>query len=217
LDHFGISITAMTAALGIGGLAISLAAQDTIADAIAGILILVDQPFRIGDRIEIQEIDTWGDVVAIGLRTTRIRTRDNRLVIVPNSKIGSGTVVNYTYPDPNYRIQIEIGIGYGEDIDRVREVIQDAVSKVEGVNPDYPVDALFLEFGPTDMIFRVRWWIDSYFDTRRMFDKVNQAMYQALESEGIEMPFTTYDVNIRMEGEGRARLSKHRDPKEGTE
>ena len=116
LSHFGINVVAFAAVLGIGGLALSLAAKDVVADAIEGFIILVDQPFRMGDRIEIQEVDTWGDVIEIGLRTTRIRTRDNREVIVPNSIIGANQVINYSYPDPRYRIQTHVGIGYGADI-----------------------------------------------------------------------------------------------------
>jgi small-conductance mechanosensitive channel len=200
LDHFGISITAVTAVLGLGGLALSLAAQDTIADFISGIIILLDQPFRVGDRIEVDAIKTWGDVTEIGLRTTKIRTRDNRLVMIPNSTIGNSPVVNYTFPDPRYRIQIEVGIGYGQDIDDIRRVIVEAVENIDGVLKDKPVDALFLEFGETNMLFRIRWWIDSYVDTRRMFDRVNQALFVALEGAGIEMPFTTYDVNIKFDG-----------------
>jgi MscS family membrane protein len=207
LDYFGINITGITAVLGLGGLALSLAAQDTIADFISGIIILLDQPFRIGDRIEIDRINTWGDVMEIGIRTTKIRTRDNRLVIVPNSTIGNSSVVNYTFPDPAYRVQVELGIGFGQDIDEIRRIIIEAVRKVEGVLPDKPVDALFLEFGDTALRFRVRWWIHSYVDTRRMFDKVNQKMFDALSEAGIEMPFTTYDVNIRIDNENAQRLS----------
>jgi small conductance mechanosensitive channel len=73
--------------LGLGGFAHSLAARDTIEDMIAGLIILIDQPFRVGDRIEIAGLGTWGDVTTIGMRTTSIRTRDNRMVIVPNSSI----------------------------------------------------------------------------------------------------------------------------------
>ena len=138
LDHVGFNISALVAAIGIGGLAISLAAQDTIANMISGVIILMDQPFRAGDRIEIQELNTWGDVVSIGLRSTRIRTRDNRLVIVPNSSISNNQVVNYTFPDPRYRIQTEIGVAYGTDLRKVREVITAALQGVEGVIPDKP-------------------------------------------------------------------------------
>jgi small-conductance mechanosensitive channel len=196
LAVYNVNVNALIAALGVGGLAISLAAQDTLSNVIAGVMIMIDQPFRVGDRIEIQGLGTWGDVVDIGLRTTRIRTRDNRLVIVPNNRISTDQIVNYTYPDPQYRIEIEIGIGYGQDIEKIRKIIIDTVSQVEGVLPDKPVDALYVNMDPSAMIFRVRWWIHSYVDTRRMFDRVNTALQRTLDGAGIAMPFTTYDINI---------------------
>jgi MscS family membrane protein len=199
LSYFGVNVTALATVLGLGGLAFSLAARDTIADAIAGFIILVDRPFRIGDRIEIQEAGTWGDVVDIGLRTTRIRTRDNRLVIVPNSTISSNQVINYSYPDPRYRIQTHIGIAYGTDIETARQIIVDTVRQVEGVLLDKPVDALYIDMGDSAMIFRVRWWIESYVDTRQMFDKVHTALQHALDEAGIECPFPTQTLNLQFE------------------
>jgi MscS family membrane protein len=198
LSYFGINVAALAALLGVGGLAFSLAARDTIADAIAGFIILVDRPFRIGDRIEIQGVGTWGDVTDIGLRTTRIRTRDNRMVIVPNSVIGANQVVNYSYPDPRYRIETHVGIAYGTDIETARRVIIEAVEKVEGVLPDKPVDALYNEMGDSAMIFRVRWWIESYVDTRRVIDRVHTALQYALDEAGIESPFPTQNVNLQV-------------------
>jgi len=203
LDYFNIEISGVVATLGIGSLAIALAAQAALADTISGFVIMVDRPFRIGDRIEIQDLDTWGDVVDIGLRSTRVRTRDNRMVIVPNSVIGKSLIVNHSYPDSQYRIQIHVGIGYGTDIEEVRKVLVEAVSKVEGVLSDRPVEALFLEFGDSALVFRVRWWIDSYVDTRRMFDSVNTAMYNALNVAGIEIPFPQRVVMHKMEPSDR--------------
>jgi len=208
LSHFGVNISALAAALGLGGLAFSLAARDTIADAIAGFTILVDQPFRIGDRIEIQEVGTWGDVVDIGLRTTRIRTRDNRMVIVPNSTIGSNQVINYTFPDPRYRIQTHVGIGYGTDIEMARAIIVDTVRHVEGVLQDKPVDALYVEMGDSAMVFRVRWWIESYEDTRRMFDRVHTVLQHALDEAGIESPFPTQTLNLQVEQQALEKISQ---------
>jgi len=196
LSLYNINVSALLAALGVGGLALSLAAQDTLSNVISGIMIMLDQPFRVGDRIEIQGLGTWGDVVDIGLRSTRIRTRDNRLVIIPNNSISTDQIVNYTYPDPQYRIQIEIGVGYGQDIEKVRQIIIDAVGGVEGVLLDKPIDALYVEMGESSMTFRVRWWIESFVDTRRMFDRVNTVLQGALDEAGVEMPFNTYDINI---------------------
>jgi MscS family membrane protein len=196
LNHFGVNISALWTAIGIGGLALSLAAQDTLANMISGLIILLDQPFRTGDRIEIQELNTWGDVVAIGLRSTRIRTLDNRLVIVPNASISNNQVVNYTYPDPRYRIQTEVGVAYGTDLRLVRQVITESLKSVEGILPDKPVDVLFMEWGDSEMVLRVRWWIESYIDARRSTDRVNEHIYQALEEAGVEMPFPTMTVEL---------------------
>jgi small-conductance mechanosensitive channel len=203
-----VNITALTTSLGLAGLALSLAAQDTLADAISGVIILVDRPFRVGDRIEISGLGTWGDVTEIGVRTTRIRTRDNRMVIVPNSSIGKSQVVNYTYPDPRYRVQTEIGIGYGTDIEHARRIIVETVEKVEGILPDKPVDALYIQMGDSAMIFRVRWWIESYIDTRRMFDRVHTALQEALDKAGIDMPFPTQTLQIQIDPDMEERLSR---------
>jgi small-conductance mechanosensitive channel len=200
LSHFGVNVTAFVAALGVVGLAFSLAAQDSISDGIAGFLILVDQPFRVGDRIEIENEGTWGDVVEIGLRTTRIRTRDNRMVIVPNSIIGKNQVINYTYPDPRYRVETHVSVAYGSDIEAARSIILEAAREVEGILPDRPVDVLYIEMGESAIIFRLRWWIESYVDTRRMFDRVHTTVHKALEAAGIEIPYTTYDVNLNLNG-----------------
>lgn len=189
LGHFNIEVSGLVATLGIGSLAIALAAQATLADTISGFVIMLDRPFRIGDRIELQDLDTWGDVVDIGLRSTRIRTRDNRMVIVPNSVIGKSLIVNHSYPDTLYRIENNVGVAYGTDVEHVRQVLVEAVKKVEGVLKDRPVEAFFMEFGDSSLVFRVRWWLDSYVDTRHMFDKVNSAIYKALNEAQIEIPF----------------------------
>lgn len=199
LSHFKVNITAMVTTLGIGSLAVALAAQSALEDTISGFLIMIDQPYRIGDRIELLDLDTWGDVVDIGLRSTRIRTRDNRMVVVPNSQIGKSLVVNYAYPNDQYRLEIHLGVAYGTDLEKARQVIINAVKQVEGVLPDHPVEALFLEFGDSAMIFRVRWWLESYVDTRRMFDRVNTALYNALLKENIQLPFPQLDVHMKSE------------------
>lgn len=207
LGYFKVDVSGIIATLGIGSLAIALAAQAALSDIITGILIMVDRPYRIGDRIEILDLDTWGDVKDIGMRSTRVRTRDNRMVIVPNSVIGKSLIVNYSFPDSQYRNEVEVGIGYKSDIEAARRIIVEAVSKVDGVLEDRPVEALFLKFGDSALIFRVRWWLESYADTRRMFDKVNSAIHKALSEAGIEMPFPQQAVHHHIDGTEAKKLS----------
>jgi small-conductance mechanosensitive channel len=193
--HQGL-ITAGIAILGLCGLAFSIAAQATLADVIDGVLILVDKPFRVRHRIQLQDLQTWGDVISIGVRTTRIRTLDNRLVIVPNSRIGRGQIVNYSYPDDRYRLEVNFGVAYGTDIEAVRQLSVMAVRQVDLILPDRPIEALVDALDDSAVRFRVRCWIDSYADFRRARDRVQTKLYQALQAAGIESPINATSVRM---------------------
>ncbi|MBS3752232.1 MAG: mechanosensitive ion channel family protein [Anaerolineales bacterium] len=203
LSHFEVNISAFVTTLGIGSLAVALAARATLEDTINGFVIMADRPFRIGDRIEILELDTWGDVKDVGLRSTRIRTRDNRMVVIPNSVIGTSLIVNHSIPSTVYRVETHVGVGYGTDIDQARQVMIDAVSSQGWVMKDRRIEALFVEWGDYAMIFRVRCWIENYVETRRILDKLNSCLYDALTDAGIDLPYPTYTVYHRMEEDQR--------------
>jgi small-conductance mechanosensitive channel len=195
LQNFGFNLSALLAILGLGGLAVSLAAKETLADMINGFIILIEHPYQVGDRIKIESMDDWGDVESIGMRTTRIRTLDNRLVIVPNAVIGRSQVENFTYPDPSVRVDISVGIGYGSDQDLVEKTIEQAVLSVPGLLEGKAPFVELHEFGDSAMIYRVRYWLKSYNDIR-LQNEVKKVVYQALTDANIDMPFITYDVNL---------------------
>lgn len=197
LSQLEIEISGLVATLGIGSLAIALAAQATLGDIIAGFMIVIDRPFRVGDRVEVQDIQTWGDVVEVGLRSTRILTRDNRLVSVPNSVIGKGLVINYSIPNSYFRVETHLGIAYGSDVEKARQTMIDAILAEPWVMAERPVEALFLEFGDSGLKFRVRCWIEHFVETRRIIDKMNSALYKALEREKISVPFPQRDLHLR--------------------
>ena len=196
LGRFGIELSALVTTLGIGTLAVALAAQETLSDIIAGFMIMLDRPFAIGDRVAILDIDTWGDVSEIGLRSTRILTRDNRMVTVPNSVIGKGLVVNYSDPSTVFRVQTHVGVEYGVDIEEVRKVMIDALMAEEWVMTDRPVEALMLEFGDSALVFRVRCWIEHFVETRRVIDRMNTALYRALNTAGVLIPYPQQVVHL---------------------
>jgi len=198
--YFGIDVLALSAALGLSGFALALAAKDTITNVISGFVIMVSQPFKVGDRIDVESLGSWGEVVDIGIRSTNVLMRDNRLVIVPNSAIVDNTVVNYSMPDSSYRLQTDIGIGYGVDIPQISQLIKNRVAKVDGVLPDKNIDVWFTEFGDSSNTFRVRWWVNSYADKRRSTHDVNTAIQQLSEQLPIDMPNPTFtlDNNISL-------------------
>jgi small-conductance mechanosensitive channel len=201
ISHFGVGGSSLAAALIVIGVIIYLGAKGIISDFVAGFIILIDQPYRVGDGILLKDLDTWGDVLQIGTRTTRIKTKDNREVIIPNSQISQSQVINYTYPDPRYRVQTDIGVAYGTDFDQMRQVIEQAVRGLDGVLADKPVEALFIEYGDSTRTIRVRWWVEDYHKERHMIDKVNTALEVALDKAGIDMPFDTYNLNVAMQDE----------------
>ena len=207
LEHFGFEISAITV-IAVLLFLVYVAARDVLSDAINGFIILFDQPFRVGDRIKTSGMDTWGDVIAIGTRATHIKTYDNRLIVIPNSVIANQQLDNYTYPDPTYRMQLDIGIKYDANISQVREIISKAVAAIEEILPDKPVEVLLIEFGESGLTYRVRWWVPTQTDFYWMSDQVNRAMIAALGEAGIEISFTTFNViNLQPQSDAADGLS----------
>lgn len=193
-SYFGIDLLAISAALGLGGFAIALAAKDTISNIISGFVLMLSQPFKVGDRIDVPSLDSWGEVVDIGIRSTTVVMRDNRLVIVPNSAIVDSAVVNYSRPDTSYRLESDIGVAANVDIPQTQQLIKETVKNLEGVLPDKPVDVWFTEFGDSSLIFRVRWWVPTYADKRRSTDRINAAIQEATMQANINLPNPTYTL-----------------------
>ncbi len=212
MNRYGLSANVMTVTIAILGLALSFAARDTITDTISGFIILIDKPFRVGDTIEVEKISDWGIVREIGLRTTRIVTYDNRGVIIPNSIIGKNVVINYTYPDPRYRVETLIRVPYGTDIKTARQVITGAIHQLEGVLSDdvvdHAVEVLCHEIGESAMILRVWWWIANYDDIAFVRDRVIEAVQDALLENGLSLAHPVRDINLRVTADTGTQLSQ---------
>jgi small-conductance mechanosensitive channel len=196
LTYFGINITGLAVFLGIVGVALSLASRDILADTISGAIILIDRPYRIGDRIDLPGIDSWGNVVDIGMRSTKILTLNNRMMIVPNSQIGKDQIVNYSYPDPSYYDTLRIGVAYDNDVEYVGQLLVDTARSVDGVQNERGIDALLVEFAENQMVFQVGWWLQTYEDLSPVHDRVSRAVVQALKETGIVLPYTKGSVSV---------------------
>ncbi|MGD8463321.1 MAG: mechanosensitive ion channel family protein [Anaerolineae bacterium] len=196
LTYFGVNITGFAVFLGIVGVALSLASRDILADIISGAIILVDQPYRIGDRIDLPSIESWGNVVDIGMRSTKILTLNHRMMIVPNSQIGKDQIINYSYPDPAYYDSMEIVVAYDNDVDQVEQVLLEAVRSVEGVPREREIDIRLDKFTENQMVFTVGWWLASYEDFYTVHGRVSRAAIQALKEAGIILPYTKSRVSV---------------------
>lgn len=188
LSHFNIDIKGLVAVLGVSSLAFALAAQDTLSNMIAGFVLMLDRPFRVGDRVTLVE-DRILDVYEIGLRSTKFLTRDNTLVIIPNAEISRMTIDNLSYPAPQIRVRIDVGVAYGSDIDRVRELLFEAAHSHPDTLKEPPPFVQFINFGESSLDFRLNIYVADYAIQRRTGHAVRELVYKIFGKENIEIPF----------------------------
>ncbi|MCL3880922.1 mechanosensitive ion channel family protein [Marivita sp. GX14005] len=179
--------TKLLAGLGLGSIAVGLAFKDVFENFLAGFLILLRKPMRIGDDIECNGLS--GQVEQITIRDTFLRKRSGELILVPNSFIYKNPVRVLTDRDLR-RIEVVVGVAYGEDVDRSREVIEGAVNGLETVSADKPVQVFATTFNSSSIDFMVRWWAKSTpLGEHQSRDTVVAAIKRALDDAGIEIPF----------------------------
>jgi small-conductance mechanosensitive channel len=187
LDHFGVNIGSLLVSLGVGSLAVALAAQDTLANMIGGFVILVDRPFRVGDRIEVGAGQV-GDVQEIGLRSTRLMNFDNNVLIIPNAELVKSRITNFSHPQKPMRVQLKVEVAYGTEIEKVRQLLLDLASRQPELLAD-PAPAVFctaLSEASVQLTFvgRAKLWTDVWAVETRM----REATYAAFREQGIEVP-----------------------------
>ena len=208
----------LIAGLGVSSVAIGFAFKDILQNWLAGLLILLRQPFEIGDELEVNGY--VGTVERVETRATIIRQYDNRRVVVPNSEIYTNSVKVITAHDL-IRSQYDIGVGYGDSIEEAKAVIHRAVLGVEGINQEKGVDVLTWDLAASWVTIRVRWWVNSQRKSVvQMQDKVLLAMKLALDEAKIDMPYDTqvhlfHDQTEETDGDRSAQREGWPAPKEG--
>jgi small-conductance mechanosensitive channel len=199
LDNFEIDITPILAGAGIAGIAIALAAQDILSNFFGGAIITVDQPFKIGDRIMFE--NHFGDIISIGPRSTRLKTLDNLIVTIPNSKLTSNIVINYAQPDVKMKVRIPFSVAYGSDIQRVKEILMEiaaeAAEKTSWVLKDPAPSVYFLEFAESSLNGQLIVWTNNYDNSWDVKDFINSQIDEQFKNRNIEIPFRQVDLHIR--------------------
>lgn len=179
--------------LGISGVAIGFAFRDILQNFLAGILILLTEPFQIDDQIVFKDFE--GTVENIQTRATTIRTYDGRRIFIPNSELFTNSVtVNTAFE--NCRLEYDVGIGYGDDIDEAKQLMLEAVHGIEGVLKDPAPDILVMELAESTVNIRVRWWIKPprRADSLDAKDKVLTAIKNKLTAHGVDLPYPTRQI-----------------------
>jgi small-conductance mechanosensitive channel len=191
--------TPWIASAGVAGIVIGFAAKDTLANLFAGIFIIADAPYKLGDFI-LLDTGERGRVTDIGIRSTRLLTRDDVEITVPNAVIGNAKIVNQTGgPHSKMRVRVNVGVAYGSDIDKVREVLLDVASSCDLIVQSPPPSVQFRQMADSALVFQIRGWTSEPLYRGRTLDQVNTAVYKRFAEEGIEIPFPQRVVHLRQQ------------------
>ncbi len=204
LPQFGMSIAPLLGGAGVMGLALSFAAKDTLSNLIAGVLLILDRPFQVGDRIELwtapTETGTWGDVIEIGIRATKICNPDNLVVVVPNNMIMQRDIINYTMSGDDIRLRIPFSVAYESDLERAKEILKEVAVGVEGVKVDPEPLVIVRGFGPSEVNLQLRVWILEARARRRIADEITGRVMHAFSEAGVEIPYPRRELYIKGQG-----------------
>lgn len=196
LKIWGVEIGPLLAGLGIGGIAIAFALQSSLSNIFGGISLILDKNIKVGEIITLDS-NTKGTVMDIGLRSTKIKTFDNEIIIIPNGDLSNQRIHNNTQPTPSARIAIEFGVAYGSDIAKVKKIVLKEVAKIEGQEKGKEPMCRFTAMADSALIFKVYFWMKEQKERFRAKDEANTLIYNALNKNKISIPFPQMDVYLR--------------------
>ncbi len=200
LDVLGVNVMPFIAGAGVVGIAIGFAAKDTLSNLIAGVLLIIDRPFEIGDRIEVWSAPagsaTWGDVIDIGLRATKIKTTDHIIIIIPNNEIMTRDIVNYTSISTKIRVRINVGVAYDTDIEKAKELIRDVAGQAAWISKEPPPKVVVRNFGESSVDLQLRVWIDNARKRMDTISYITDKIKAAFDKNGIEIPYPKRDITL---------------------
>jgi small-conductance mechanosensitive channel len=199
IQSTGFDLSALTVLVGALGVGIGFGLQNITNNFISGIIILFERPIKVGDRVELPELDNLaGDVVNISARSTTIITNDNIAILIPNSKFVSDTVINWSYNDSNVRYNIPVGVAYKEDPEVIREILLSVANAHPGVLQKPAPDVLFDEYGDSSLNFILRVFTTQYSKMPRVLkSQLYFDIFKKFKEKGIEIPFPQRDVYIK--------------------
>lgn len=196
MDFMGIDVTVLVAGMGIAGLVIAFAAQDTLSNFFAGIFLLTDRPFDIGDVIKLED-GTYCQIQKVGMRSTRLYdTFNHQRIIVPNTTIANEKVINVSKPDPRIKISFTVGVAYGTNIKKAKKVIMEEIKKTKHIiiEKDRRPSIKFTNFGDSALDIFVKVWVDHFNNQWDAADELKTRIYYRFAKEGIEIPFPQHVV-----------------------
>ena len=188
-----INISPLLATAGIAGLAIGLAVKDSLSNILGGLQLVLDRTFKVGDKVQL-ESGEMGVILDIGLRSTKLKTYDNEVIFIPNGYLANAKIKNFTQPDLSVRVNVNFGVEYGSDPEKVRKVVLGAIKKIETVLEEPEPQVLFLKMSDFSLDFVARAWVKDYTEAYSTFIKMTEVIYEALNKAKIGIPFPTRTI-----------------------
>ncbi len=196
LEAVGLNLASLAVFGGALGIGIGFGLQETANNFIAGLILLIERPVKVGDRVEVSNVD--GQVVRIGARATWVRTNDNIVIVIPNSAFVTKEVINWTANDRTIRFLVPFGVSYKSDPDQVRDVVLQVARQSPDVLNDPPPDVIFTGFGDSSIDFELRVWTTTQIHRRPVIrSDVYFELFRAFRENGIEIPFPQRDLHLR--------------------
>ena len=190
-----VNITPYLAGVGIGGIVLGLALQDSLKNMFGGISLLLDKSFKVGDPIKL-ESGELGIVKDIGLRSTKMLTYDNEMLFIPNGQLANMRFRNYVKPNTRVRKVVEFSVAYGTDPTRVKKIVLPALKKIKDIYDDPYMDIIFTSMGDSGIHFQARFWVD-WDNAYNKWLEATEEIYGALQKAGIEIPFPTRTIYLK--------------------
>ncbi len=191
----GLDLSAFSILFGALGVGIGFGLQSLTNNLVSGLVILVERPIKLGDRVEVGTVK--GDVTNISMRATTIRTNSNISVIVPNTEFVTSTVINWSHDDRNVRVLIPVGVSYREDPSRIRDILLDIAKQETGILAKPEPAVLFDSYGDSALNFNLSVWTQQYTSTPALLrSRLYYAIFDRFRTEGVEIPFPQRDIHI---------------------
>jgi small-conductance mechanosensitive channel len=196
IDSSGIELDSITVLFGALGVGIGFGLQNIVNNFISGLIILFERPIKVGDRIEVGEVN--GDVVEISARSTTVITNDNISIIIPNSEFISSRVINWSHNDRKIRFRFPVGVSYKEDPERVRSILLEVLNANDGVLKNPAPDVWFDEFGDSSLNFNLMVWTMKYVQRpKQLKSQLYYEIFAKFKEHNIEIPFPQRDLHVK--------------------
>jgi small-conductance mechanosensitive channel len=194
-NFVGINLSSLTVIFGLLSVGIGFGLQNVTSNFISGLIILFERPISVGDRVVVNNIE--GDIIEINIRSTMVRSVNNISIVVPNSEFVSKDVINYSHGDPTYRLDVNVGVSYGSDLDNVLKALREVADNNSSVMQNPEPEVFLNEFGDSSWNMQLRVWIPDVKQYPKVRNELNQAIVRTFRAYGVEIPFPQRDLHVR--------------------